>query len=96
MSFYKFAINVFRVFSEIFYDKGWIAKIDGKETPIIKTNYFLRGLEIPKGEHEIVFSFEPQSVELGNKVTLASNILFILIVLGGGFLLWRKRKEEKF
>ena len=88
--------NGFAVFSEIFYDKGWIAKIDGKETPIIKTNYFLRGLEIPKGEHEIVFSFEPRSVELGNKVTLASNILFILIVLGGGFLLWRKRKEEKF
>jgi len=34
--------NAFAVFSEMFYKKGWVAYIDGTETPIIKTNYALR------------------------------------------------------
>ncbi|MEI2707655.1 MAG: YfhO family protein [Chitinophagaceae bacterium] len=50
----------FAVFSEIYYDKGWNAYIDGKLTPYAKVNYVLRGMPIPSGEHEIVFKFEPK------------------------------------
>lgn len=73
----------FAVFSEIFYEKGWKAWIDGNPVEIEKTNYLLRGLEIPAGRHEIVFSFEPQSVKTGSLITLGSHVIFIILLIGG-------------
>ena len=34
----------------------WHARIDGKESTILKTDYTFRGIFVPKGEHEIVYS----------------------------------------
>ncbi|MEO9802572.1 MAG: YfhO family protein [Reichenbachiella sp.] len=70
------------VFSEIYYPEGWVATIDGEEVPILRTNYVLRALEIPKGEHVVEFEFKPRSYTLGNLVTLISNIVLILLLLG--------------
>ncbi|MFO7619658.1 MAG: hypothetical protein R6W81_00125 [Bacteroidales bacterium] len=69
-------------FSEIYYPAGWKSFIDGMETPHLRTNYVLRGMVVPAGEHEIRFSFEPESFYTGNKVSLASSILFILLLAG--------------
>ncbi|MXV38943.1 YfhO family protein [Flavobacteriaceae bacterium Ap0902] len=83
----------FAVFSEIYYNKGWVATIDGKPAEIIQTNYFLRGLEIPAGEHTIVFEFKPKVVETGGVLSLSSHIIFILFMLGGVYAMIQKRKN---
>lgn len=33
---------------------------------------------IPKGEHEIVFEFRPNSFYIGNKIALGSSIIFLI------------------
>ena len=70
------------VFSEIYYPKGWVATIDGIETDILRANYVLRALEVPDGQHEIVFEFKPKVYSYGNTVTTISSVLIILIFLG--------------
>ncbi len=72
----------FAVFSEIHYPKGWHAKIDGKEVPILRADYVLRALEVPAGKHIIEFSFEPKPYLIGNKITMISSWLLLIIVAG--------------
>ena len=81
------------VFSEIFYDAGWKAFIDGKETPITKVNYVLRALAIPAGNHEIVFRFEPQGFMTGRTLTTIFQVLLVLVLAAGIFLEWKKSRK---
>ena len=70
----------FIVFSEAFYKNGWVAKINGEITDHYKVNYLLRGLEVEKGEHEIVFTFEPNVIKTGTLLMASSNILLLILV----------------
>lgn len=79
----------FAVFSEVFY-KGWNAYIDGELVDHYRTNYVLRGLEIPAGKHEIVFKFEPSIYSTGELVSLISSLLVLLLV---GFTLYTEFKN---
>lgn len=88
----KSAVKQFAVFSEIFYNAGWKARIDGKESPIYQTNYVLRGLEIPAGEHNIVFSFEPAAVAFGQKAAIASSLSIWILLFAAGIYGFRKKQ----
>ena len=70
------------VFSEIYYDKGWDAFIDGKEAPYFRVNYVLRGMIIPAGEHVVEFKFEPAVYYMGEKISGAAMIILLLVILG--------------
>lgn len=76
------SVNSLAVFSEIYYPKGWRATIDGNEVQILRCNYVLRGLEIPSGKHTIEFKFEPKPYIIGNKITMASSWILLLVVVG--------------
>lgn len=82
------------VFSEIYYDKGWNATIDGQPAEYLRCDYVLRGMKIPAGKHTVEFVFKPQVVEQGEGISyIASIILYGGIIVAGGFSLIRKRKE---
>ncbi|MEX0986977.1 MAG: YfhO family protein [Bacteroidales bacterium] len=82
------------VFSEIYYEKGWEAYIDGEPMDHIRVNYLLRGLLVPAGEHEIVFEFRPNTYYTGEKVSLAGSLVLLLLLAGAIFLELRNRKDE--
>ncbi len=70
------------VFSEIYYDAGWNAYIDGAKTDYIRADYLLRAMLIPAGDHKIEWKFEPQSYFIGKKITFVSSLILIILVIG--------------
>ena len=77
------------VFSEIFYDKGWKAFIDGVEIPHFRANYILRGLKISSGQHDVEFKFDLPIYQKASLISLTSSsiiILLFLILLIFGFI----------
>lgn len=82
----------FAVFSENYYKHGWQVTIDGQEVPHYNVNYILRGLEVPKGNHTIVFEFDPEVIRNGSSIALMSSILFLILMGIFGFLFIKKYK----
>jgi hypothetical protein len=80
---YEADINTERVavFSEIFYDKGWHAYIDGKEVPWFRANYLLRAMTLQPGKYSVEFRFEPVSYFTGNTIALISSIVLLLLIV---------------
>lgn len=86
------------VFSEIYYQPGWKAFVDGKEVPHFRVDWILRGMLIPAGEHTVVFEFYPDTYVLAANISAYSSflILLLLIVAVGwsGWKYWKGKQEE--
>jgi hypothetical protein len=82
------------VFSEMYYEKGWNAYIDGKKTDHFPVDYVLRALEVPAGKHTIEFKFEPKVVETGSIITLISAAGMLLLIAGGIYIERKKRMAK--
>ena len=70
------------IFSEIFYDKGWNAYLNGNLVPHFRANYLLRAMMIPSGSHKIEFKFEPSSFDTGENISFASSAILLILLLG--------------
>ena len=70
--------NQILVLSDVYYPAGWKATLDGVETPILKADYLLRGVEVPAGSHRVEMTFQVGSLAIGNRLKW---IAFFLIAL---------------
>lgn len=86
--------NGLAVFSEIYYEKGWNAYLDGEKTEHFPVDYVLRAMRIPAGKHTIEFKFEPQVIETGSTITLVSSLGMLLLLVGGVYFERKKRVEN--
>lgn len=82
------------VFSEIYYNKGWKAYVDGNEQEILKVNYLLRGLELKGGKHKVEFVFDVPQYHTATKMAYAGSILMFLFI-GWGVYSSVKAKKGK-
>jgi len=78
------------LFSEIHYEKGWQAFIDGEQADHLRMDYLLRGMVVPAGSHEIVFEFRPRAYFTGSNISTISSILLLLLLAGAVVLELRK------
>lgn len=83
----------FLVLSEIWYPPGWSARLNGEPVPIWKTNYLLRGFEIPPGQHRLELTFDPASHRWGTRISWGANLLQWLI--GAGLLLSLRGNQKR-
>ncbi len=70
------------VFSEIYYPKGWHVYVDGQEVEHFRTDYVLRAMFVPAGEHVITFEFRPDSYFVGSKISATSSGLLLFALFG--------------
>ena len=71
---------------------GWNAYIDGELKDHVRVDYVLRGLEIPAGDHDVIFRFEPKSVSTGNLIVYLSSGLFLILLL---FTIYKSSKATE-
>jgi hypothetical protein len=74
------AADGFLVMSDTFYP-GWVAQVDGNPAPIARTNYALRGICLPAGDHEVVFRFEPVTLRVGLALSALGLIICVAAII---------------
>jgi hypothetical protein len=77
----KSTSNQLAIFSEIYYPKGWNCYIDGKLTPSFRANYILRGVKLLKGEHKIIWKFEPSTFFKAKTASMFGSLTLISLCL---------------
>jgi membrane protein YfhO len=69
---------------------GWKATVDGKDTPIERVDYLIRGVVVPAGAHRVEFRYQPASWRAGWIVSLLALLAILALVAVG----WRRRARE--
>ncbi len=69
------------IFSEIYYNKGWRAYVDGVESPYFRADYILRAMSLPAGEHTVEWRFRADRWGLIEGVTLIASLFILLSIL---------------
>jgi hypothetical protein len=70
------------------YYPGWQVTVDGSPAELLQADGLFRGVLLPAGEHEMVFSFAPRSIQLGLLMTAVG--LILLILLGTALLILQR------
>ncbi|MEO8068054.1 MAG: hypothetical protein ABI599_10220 [Flavobacteriales bacterium] len=81
------------VFSEIWYGPDWVATIDGQPAPYVRADYILRAMNVPAGEHTVVFQVKSHTYTAGGTASIVASILVLLLVGGAVFMEWRRKPE---
>lgn len=85
----------FMVLGEIWYPPGWNATLNGEEIDMIRTNYVLRGFEIPAGDHELQMILEPVWYSVGNWLSRIGTFALLGVGIWGVALYYRKDDDDQ-
>ncbi len=70
------------------YYPGWQVTVNGSPAELLQADGLFRGVLLPAGEHEVVFSFAPRSFQLGWMMTAVG--LTMIILLGAALLVLQR------
>jgi uncharacterized membrane protein YfhO len=81
----------FLLLADTFYP-GWTARVDGHPTPMYRANLSVRGIQLPKGRHEVRFTFDAPGFMRGLQITLLAVSTLMLWVGGAAYADRRARR----
>lgn len=79
------------VLADEYYPSGWRVHIDGTEGDILRADGVLRGVALPAGDHQVVFTFKPKLFYAG----LWTSLISLLLVIGVGVATLVKKTPSK-
>lgn len=59
---------------------GWTATVDGQPSPIYTANYLFRGVDLPPGEHTVLFQYQPMSWRRGLWLSATGGLFCVLLL----------------
>ncbi len=75
--------EAFLVVSELYYPLRWKVKVDGREGVMVKVNGVIRGVQLPAGSREVLFTYDRSVFERGRMISLGALGVALLMVAGG-------------
>ena len=82
------------VASEVYYPAGWTATVGVEPAPILRTDFLLRGVPVPAGEHLVTMRYAPETKRTGRLVSWAATLLTYLGIVALAGLLWYRRGRD--
>jgi hypothetical protein len=70
------------------FDPGWKVSVDGKTAPVLRANFLMRGVQLPAGQHIVVFTYQPASKVF--YISLGATLLGLALC---GFVWWGGRRH---
>jgi hypothetical protein len=63
----------------------WRVRVDGRPAELLRVDHAFRGVRVPAGDHEVVFTYEDRAMQLGAGLAVATCLVLV------GVLVWRRR-----
>lgn len=82
------------VLADTHYPGNWHAQIDGEETPIYLTDYLVRSVIVPEGNHQIRFYFRSKAIQAGITLSTLGYMIAALFLIVGLLWNWRTRSAK--
>jgi hypothetical protein len=70
---------------------GWKVRVDGRDEPLERVDYLLRGVMLPPGAHRVEFVYQPASWTAARAIT-AAGLLVLAAALAAGLAAWLRRR----
>ncbi len=74
------------------WDRGWKATVDGRPAPVLRTDFFLQGVPVPAGEHEIRLVYREPAIGVG---LAGSALVWAALVVAAAAMLEVRRRAGR-
>ena len=81
----------FLVLKDAYYP-GWHAAVNGESVDVVPTNVLFRGVPVPAGESEVVFSYVPTTWQTGLRLSLSGGLFWLLLASFTFGCAWRRKR----
>jgi hypothetical protein len=81
----------FLLLADTFYP-GWTAEVDGKPAPVYRANVSVRGIQLPRGRHEVRFIYDAPGFFRGLQITLLAVSSLLLWAGAAAYVARRARR----